>query len=84
MVGRKLYRALRSSPRGEIIKGGQVHSNPDDDLKTGVDTVSPEGECPPPDLSAGAASEDARTMSTSPRARTEEETDSVIDQGQWD
>ena len=82
--GRKLYRALRSSPRGEIIKGGQVHSNLDDDSKTGVDTVSPEGECPPPDLSPGAASEDARTMSTSPRARTEEETDSVIDQGQWD
>ena len=82
--GRKLYRALRSSPRGEIIEGGQVHSNPDDDSKTGVDTVSPEEECPPPDLSTGAASEAEQTMSTSPRARSEEELDGTLDPKQWD
>ena len=82
--GRKLYRALRSSPRGEIIEGGQVHSNPDDDSKTGVDTVSPEKECPPPELSTGAASEADQTMSTSPRARSQEEVDGTLDTKQWD
>ena len=82
--GRKLYRALRSSPRGEIIEGGQVHSNPDDDSKTGVDTVSPEEECPPPELSTGAASEADQTMSTSPRARSQEEVDGTLDTKQWD
>ena len=82
--GRKLYRALRSSPRGEIIEGGQVHLNPDDDSKTGVDTVSPEEECPPPELSTGAASEADQTMSTSPRARSQEEVDGTLDPKQWD
>ena len=81
--GRKIYRALRST-RGESVWGGQVQSNPDDDSKVGVDNSSESEGCPPPDLSPGAASEDARTMSTSPRVRTEEETDGVIDQSQWD
>ena len=81
--GRKLYRAL-SSTRGEIVRGGQVHLNPDDDSKIGVDTVSPEEECPPPDLSAGAASEEGQTMSTSPRVRERNEVDGAIGQDQWD
>ena len=79
----KLYRALRSS-RGEIIEGGQVPLNPVDDSKEKGDTRSSKEQCPLSKSSAGASSEDVGTLSPSPRARTEEETDSVIDQGQWD
>ena len=79
----KLYRALRSS-RGESITTGQVHNNPVEDSDSQVDTVSPEEECPVAESSAGASSEDVRTLSNSPRARSQEEVDGTLDPGQWD
>ena len=80
----KLYRAVTDSPRGEIIDGGQVPLNPVHDSKKTGDTSQKFSECPPSRSSAGASSEATGTVSPSPRARTEEETDGVIDQGQWD
>jgi len=82
--GKKLYRALRSSTRGEIIEGGQVPSIPVHDSNSGGDTCSSETECPPHGLSAGAPSEASGTVSPSPRARTQEELDGTLDQNQWD
>ena len=79
----KLYRSLQSSPRGEIISGGQVPLKSVDDSSSRGDTNSLEPECPPVDLSAGASSEDGETLSPSPRARTEDEINVGLDQDQW-
>ena len=81
--GKKLYRALRSSARGESVTGGQVPLKSVDDSISRGDTSSPESECPPVDLSAGAPSENAETLSPSPRARTQAELDGMLDQNQW-
>ena len=80
---KKLYRALKSVSRGESVKGGQVPLNPVGDSSLKGDTSSPKTKCPPSNLSAGASSEGGETMSPSPRARTDEEVNSALDQNQW-
>ena len=49
-----------------------------------VDNSPENNECPVDKPSAGAASDDYGTLSTSPRARTQEEQDAVLDQSFWD
>ena len=77
------YHALREVPRGEIIGGGQVPSNPVHDSKTCGDTPKKNSVCPPNEASAGAPSTDTETLSPSPRERTWEEIHSHVDQNQW-
>ena len=79
-----IYRALQESPRGEIIEVGQVPSSPVHDSQNSWDTSPKNSECPTKPASAGAPSEDAGTVSHSPRERTENETNGTMDQTQWD
>ena len=78
----KHYSVVRA--QGESSRGGQVHQNPVDDKDLGVDTCPQNQECPPPEVSAGALSEEVQTLSTNPHARTQSELDGVMDQGAWD
>lgn len=80
----KLYRALRSTTRGESKTTGQVHNNPVEDKDSQVDTLLPAKQCPVAESSAGAPSADDQTLSNSPRARSVDETNGTIDQTQWD
>tara|TARA_Y100000385_G_scaffold226268_1_gene236897 strand:- start:664 stop:2949 length:2286 start_codon:yes stop_codon:yes gene_type:complete len=70
--------------QGESSRGGQVQENPVDDNDLGVDKCLPESSCPPPKSSAGASSDEVRTLSTNPHARTQEELDGALDQSIWD
>ncbi len=80
--GVKHYSVVRA--QGESSKGGQVQENPVEDNDLGVDKSSSESSCPPPEVSAGASSEEVRTLSTNPHARTQAEVDGAIDQSIWD
>ena len=81
----KLYKTLsHTRAQGESQEGGQVPEIPVVDSDQLGDTCSPEDSCPPDKSSTGAASEDSGTMSPSPRARTDDETNNAIDWDIWD
>jgi len=81
----KLYRSLSHvRAHGEGRTSGQVQEIPVVDSPKRVDTGSSEEMCPPVEPSAGADSGDGRTLSDSPRARTDEEVNKAIDQSEWD
>ena len=80
----KLYRAIRVRSCGGCVKTGQPPLNPVSDSKEKVDTSQASEQCPVSKSSAGALSEDVRTLSDNPRARSVDETNGTIDQTQWD